>query len=148
MNVVSLHNPYIAYYRGQAGGTLSVFRGSQTQRGYGIGGFFASLFRRALPLITRGAKVVGKELVRTGVKVASDVMEGQDIKDSAKKRFIHTGEKLAGKLVDHVRAQSGGRKRRRSIKAQSGGIRRKALAEIDFFGPPCIKRGRLDYLGG
>jgi hypothetical protein len=133
-------NPYLAYYSGQAGGTLQVFRGSHTQRGYGLGGFFASLFRRALPLLTRGAKVVGKELIRTGVDVASDVLEGADIKEAAKTRFVHTGRKLASGLVSHVRAQTGGRKRK--------------IKRIAFGSPAqqqqqqqCRKRMKVDIFG-
>jgi hypothetical protein len=135
-------NPYLAYYKGQAGGTLQVFRGSHSQRGYGLGGFFASLFRRALPLLTQGAKVVGRELIRTGVNVASDVLDGEDIKEAAKTRFIHSGKKLARGLVSHVRAQTGGKKRRFDYQIQP------IPKYQQLLGPPqCKKQRKVDVFG-
>ena len=55
------------------GGVGRIYVGTY-QRGHGgIGSFLAGIFRRVLPLLTRGAKVVGKEAVRTGMNIMSDV---------------------------------------------------------------------------
>lgn len=58
---------YKNYYENQIGSGLSVFRGAAVQRGHGIGGFFSSLFKGAMPLLKSGLKSVGKELLSTGV---------------------------------------------------------------------------------
>ena len=70
------------YYEGQTGKGLPYYRGTVLQRGYGIGGFFAKLFRSALPFLISGAKTVGKEALRTGTMVASDVLSGENFKSN------------------------------------------------------------------
>ena len=37
------------YLRGQHGGSIAGFRGARIQRGYGIGNFFKSIARFAIP---------------------------------------------------------------------------------------------------
>lgn len=75
---------------------IPVYRGRRRQRGYGLGGLFASLFRQAAPLLKQGAKVMGKQLLKTGVAVAKDVVQGRNLKTSLKKRGVE-GVKLVGK---------------------------------------------------
>ena len=53
-------------------------------RGHGLGGFFSSLFRRALPFLQLGAKYAGKKLVRTGANVLDDIIEGHEPKTALK----------------------------------------------------------------
>ena len=99
---------YTSYYLNQAGyGNVPVFQGQRFQRGYGLGGFFASLFRSAVPMLKRGAKVAGRALLRTGLDVASDALSGANIKDSAQQRFKQTSHNLATQAVDHLKAQVG-----------------------------------------
>jgi hypothetical protein len=52
------------------------------QRGAGLGNFFASLFRRALPFLKTAAKAVGKQALSTGAHVAADVIDGREFKES------------------------------------------------------------------
>lgn len=87
------------YYAGQTGKGLSYYRGSDLQRGYGIGGFFAKLFRSAMPFLISGAKTVGKEALRTGTMVANDILSGEKFNESLKTRTKETGKKLARKAV-------------------------------------------------
>ena len=47
------------YLRGQQGGSVAGFRGTQIQRGYGIGNFFKCIARFAIPLVKRGAQAIG-----------------------------------------------------------------------------------------
>ncbi len=42
-------NFYSTYYLNQAGYGMPIYGGVRIQRGYGLGGFFASLFRSSLP---------------------------------------------------------------------------------------------------
>ena len=67
---------YIAYYKNQVGsdGVIENFyQGSPYQRGHGIGSFLGGLFRRALSILSRGLKAVGKEALRSEVRVSDDV---------------------------------------------------------------------------
>ena len=67
------------YYTHQSGSGLNYYQGSSFQKGYGFGGLFRSLFRAAVPLFKSGAKVVGKQLFRTGVDVLNDLSRGDNI---------------------------------------------------------------------
>ncbi|GFV47725.1 uncharacterized protein F54H12.2 [Trichonephila clavipes] len=67
--------------------------------GYGIGGWFKRLFRTALPFLTRGAKSVGKEVLKTGTQIVNDLLEGQNLEDAAKHRTKETGRKLAREAI-------------------------------------------------
>lgn len=87
------------YYTKQIGNGLPYYRGAVLQKGYGIGGFFAKLFRSAMPFLIRGAKTVGKEALRTGTMVANDVLSGENFKTALKTRSQETGKKLARKAV-------------------------------------------------
>ncbi len=78
---------YPSYYLNQAGSGLPIYGGIRIQRGYSLGGFFASLFRSSLPFLKHGARVIGKEALRSGLGVASDVLDGQNWKDSAVSRL-------------------------------------------------------------
>ena len=83
--------PYVAdyeSYRNHYGaGALDVFRGDVYQAGYGLGGILSSIFKTVAPLLKPAAKVVGKNLLRTGIKVAADVASGSnDLKSSLKQR--------------------------------------------------------------
>lgn len=87
------------YYSGQTGNGLPYYQGTVLQKGYGIGGFFAKLFRSALPFLKSGAKTLGKEALRTGTMVANDVLSGENFKTSFKSRAKETGKKLAKKAI-------------------------------------------------
>ena len=97
------------YYVGNG---LPHYQGSALQKGYGIGGFFAKLFRSAMPFLVRGAKVVGKEALRTGTQVANDLLAGENFKSSLRTRAKESGKVLARKAVDGMLGR-GIRKRKR-----------------------------------
>ncbi|GFX81610.1 uncharacterized protein TNCV_4179501 [Trichonephila clavipes] len=71
---------------------LRLHSGQSFQKGYGIGGWFKRLFRFALPFLSRGAKSVGKEVLRTGAQIANDLLEGRNLQESAEERAKETGE--------------------------------------------------------
>ena len=107
-------NPYIEYYRNQAGSGVTVYEGLQYQRGHG---FFGTLFSNVIKPLT---KYFGKRALETGVKVGSDVLEGEDFKDSLKKNFKLTGNRVLDdgveKLKKFTQSGSGRRRRRRKPK--------------------------------
>ena len=62
---------YVRYYDEQigGGGVRNVFAGSTFQRGRGVEAWLGGLFRRILPYVASGAKALGKETLRAGIKV-------------------------------------------------------------------------------
>jgi hypothetical protein len=95
---------------------MSVFHGARMQRGHGLGSFLSGLFRNAWPLIQTGAKAFGKQFLRTGLQIANDVVEGQELKESSKRR-IPEGIKAFASSANFTNQSGSGRKRRkRSLK--------------------------------
>ena len=114
------------YYAGQTGKGLPFYRGTSLQRGYGIGGFFAKLFRSAMPLFISGAKTIGKEALRTGTMVANDMLSGESFKSSLKTRAKETGKQLARKAVQKADEMIGHGKLKRKRRPRKHFIRSKA----------------------
>lgn len=71
----------------QIGSGLPIFVGSRGQRGHGLGSILGGLFRSAVPVVKRGLASLGKNAVKTGLSIASDVLEGKNAGDSAKSRL-------------------------------------------------------------
>ena len=95
------HKLYEQYYVDQArqkGGNLPAFHGSRFQQGYGLGSIFKGLFRRAMPHLQQDAKVLGKKALQTGVQVAQDVLEGNNVNTALAKR----NKEAIGGLVPQV----------------------------------------------
>lgn len=127
---------YIKYYVSQAnneqddqygyGSSAIVFRGNRYQRGGSFGSIFGRIFRtllpmfkHALPFLKSGAKHVGKQVLKTGVGVARDVMKGESFKESAKSNFKTMGKNLAGDAMGFASSQMGlGKKRKRRSKSR------------------------------
>jgi hypothetical protein len=59
-----------------------------------------SMFKSAVHLLKRGAKTLSLEALKTGLNLASDVMEGQNVKQAAKPRLKSTGQNLLQKAMD------------------------------------------------
>ena len=85
---------YNEYYARQAGGALPYFAGAQYQRGHGLGSLFGGLLRSAMPLIKRGAVALGRGALKTGVRIAGDVLSSQNIKRAAKRRVTDAGRSM------------------------------------------------------
>ena len=84
-----MNNPYVRYYLDQQQGRgMPVFRGSPWQVGYGLGGLFRSLARRAMPLIKTGAKALGNIALKSGTDFVGDVLAGRNVKEAAKARTV------------------------------------------------------------
>ena len=93
------------------------------QTGYGLENVLGGLFKRALPLIKKGATTIGKQMLQTGSDILEDALSGKNIKASAKKRLKEAGKSMGTRAVNAAKAglekkkQRGagrGRKRRRS----------------------------------
>ena len=68
---------YNDYYARQTGGALPYFVGARYQRGHVLGSLFEGLLRSAMPLIKRGVVALGKGTLKTGVRIADDVLSGR-----------------------------------------------------------------------
>lgn len=120
---LNLQDPYLAYYRNQLGqGVSIVYRGASHQRGHGIGSFLGGLFRTISPLIKSGAKAIGKEVLRTGINVLSDVANtvppNQAI-SSRMKEFTGNLKRKADMKLDRVMKGSGYKKKKLNVTPQS-----------------------------
>jgi hypothetical protein len=105
-----LYSQYYARQQGsgmQNGFGMPVYRGVLTQRGYGIGSFFKSLFTKALPFLQRTAAAA----LRTGAQVFDDVREGKKVKESLKQRVPETIKDVGMSILN----QSGSGSRKRKI---------------------------------
>lgn len=109
--------PYEHYYSKQAGSGINViYKGALHQRGHGIGSFLGGLFRSVLPLLTSGAKVIGKEALNSGIGLLSDVVASRPIKESIKNRLKEASSNLKRKAdakIDKLMTGSGINKRRK-----------------------------------
>ena len=108
------------YLRGQQGGSIAGFRDGRIQKGYGIGNFFKSIARFAIPLVKRGAQAIGKRALGAVVDVSHDILAGKNVKQAVKSRSVETFKDLAQQGVKRLITQSGGgRKRKAPIKDKS-----------------------------
>src|ERR1700712_1748936 len=105
-----MSNPYLAYYKQQAGTGLTGFQGYRYQRGHG---FFGRLISKAVfPLL----KFLGQRAVSTGADIATDVLVNKrDFKQAAKERLKNEGKELASAGVQRAKKfvlEGKGRKRK------------------------------------
>ena len=141
---------YLRYYRDQVGGELPHFRGTVYQRGNGLGSLFGSIVRGVTPLLKHipkwlksGAKVVGKQAVKTGAELWKDYQAGEDMSTASKKRFREAGADLLEETSKRLR-QTGkgikqGVKRKRAVssvratKVKGGAVKKVRRTKQDIF---------------
>jgi len=109
------------YYLNQIGSGIPIYQ-PYSQYGAGLGNIIGSLFRRAIPLLRKGASVLGRQALSTGGEILQDVIEGKNVKQAAKKR--EGGKELA---ITAAR----GMKRKRQIGAGRNTKRRKTHKKTD-----------------
>ena len=54
---------YENYYLSQVGLGMSYFVGARVQQGYGLGNLFNSIAKSVLPLVKKGPKTLGKQVL-------------------------------------------------------------------------------------
>ena len=74
---------YENYYLSQVGLGMTYFAGARVQQDYGLGNLFSSIAKSVLPLVKKGAKTLGKQVLQIGVDFASDVLQGKNVKQAA-----------------------------------------------------------------
>jgi len=134
---ISLPEPYKHYYLNQAqqkgsGGPYfagRLFQRGHGQRGGGIGNFFGSLFRKALPFLTNASKHIGKVALKTGANVLSDTASGQRFQDSIQNRLQESGVGLKRNFAKQVKnamsTQTGSGKKRKPSQQGTRGSEKK-----------------------
>ena len=115
---------YESYYLDQSGSGIPIFVGSRGQRGHGLGSLLSGFFRSALPMIKRGLATFGKHALKTGLEIANDVVEGESIKEAAKRR-VPEGIKRFATTKNFISQEGSGRKRARRKKAAKRNKKRK-----------------------
>ena len=85
---------YENYYLSQAGHGMPYFAGARVQQSYGLGNLFSSTAKSVLPLVKKGAKTLGKQILQSGVDFASNVLQGKNIKQAAIDQAKATGTNL------------------------------------------------------
>lgn len=123
---------YTRYYVNQSGGggeVGPVYRASfRVQRGNGIGSFFRGLFRFVKPLLYSGAKAVGKEALKTGSNIITDMLNKepeQPVGSIFKNRFIEAKGNLEQKIKKMTGSGLSLKRKRKSKMGQSKSKRRK-----------------------
>lgn len=125
------------YYLDQAGGSYTYFRGAARQRGYGLGGVFKSMFKyliplfrtHALPVLKKGAEVVGTEAIKAASNIATDTIKGRNIKDAFQDHSSSAIENLSNQA--QAKLQSGsGRKRKAKSKILMNKKQKKSLKKL------------------
>lgn len=103
---------------------MPVFQGSRGQRGHGFGSVLSGLFRSAMPMLKR----IGKQALKTGAHIASDMLAGKKFGDAARTR-VHQGIKSFIPSDDEVSEQTGSGRRRRVLKRKRTVLKRPRQAK-------------------
>jgi hypothetical protein len=101
----------VNYYVTQVGGANGVYSGALYQRGQGIGGFLASLFRSCLPILRSRGLAIGKTLLNTGIDMMGDLQKQTPIRESFRNRRGETIDRLRDNIVTG-HGYNGSRKRK------------------------------------
>lgn len=75
-------------------GLLGVSQNNYARHGEGIGSMLSNLWRMAFPMIKTGAQKLGTAALDVATNVASDVIQGKDIKEAAKEHLKTKGSQL------------------------------------------------------
>ena len=70
-------------YLSEVGHGMPYFAGARVQQGYGLGNLFSFITKIVLPLVKKGAKILGKQVLQSCVEFASDVLQGKNVKQTA-----------------------------------------------------------------
>ena len=95
-------NPYLNYYNNQAGYGISGFQGVRYQRGHG---FFGRLFSGIGNFVKDLAPGLFKRALPSAIGLAQDVLAGENVGQSAKKRLIEAGKNVADETIDKIKSK-------------------------------------------
>ena len=110
---------YERYYHNQCGlgADLPMYGGVPMQRGHGLGNILRGVFKAAvpivMPLLKRGAQKLGNVALNTGKNVVADIVRGDDVKSSLKRRGRESLGELFGVPIKKIKRN--GRNRHTAI---------------------------------
>ena len=111
------HTGYASYYKHQIGGSggIDVYSGALSQRGHGIGGILGGLLRGITPMFKTLGSSVGKSLLNVGLGTLDDVLSGQRVGQSLKRRSVAAGKGLLNRGAQGLlnKTQPANQKRRK-----------------------------------
>lgn len=87
------------------------FAGVQYQRGGGFGSVFRGLMRFILPIAKTAGRSLGKQAIKAGSRIATDVIDGRNIRESAEEHSTKAIKNLGAR----ARKATGRRPRKRQI---------------------------------
>jgi hypothetical protein len=112
---------YYEHFKNQEGSDLPIFRGARNQRGHGLGNWFRSFFRyvvpllkkHAVPVLKKGATIIGTEAIKTAANVSTDKIAGKKFEEASRTRV---NEGLENISKQWNQKGSGKRKKKKKIK--------------------------------
>lgn len=134
-------NDYTHYYTQQEGGGIgnvsNEFRNNESQflqirlprvyqRGNGVGGFFASIWRFLQPILKSGTNFLKNELSETGIDVLKGINEQKPMKDILRDRSLKMVDNLRDKTVNKIKEMTGSGIKRKRKNVGSTAINKKA----------------------
>jgi hypothetical protein len=106
---MNIDKDIVNYYVSQVGGANGIYSGALYQRGQGIGGFLASLFKSCLPILRSRGLAVGKTLLNAGMDMMGDMQNQTSVRDAFKNRRGDTIDKLKENIITgngYIRART------------------------------------------
>lgn len=116
---------WLSYYGSQAlqsGYGLEGYRGTPYQRGAGLGSFFKSLFRMAVPVLKNIGRKVGKQALHTGADLLADIAHGKPVIESTRKQLKSSTAKVLREVGDELQEGEGLGFRTKSINTTTNDI--------------------------
>ena len=101
---------------------------SPYQRGYGLGSLFKHIFRAILPVARSVGKAVGRQALSSGANIASDIVAGKSLKESAETHGRDAASTLLKKAARKIQKGKGLGKRdanKKNTEDPAKGIKRK-----------------------
>ena len=127
---------YYEHFKNQEGSDLPILRGVRNQRGHGLGNWFRSFYRyivpvlkkHAVPVLKKGATILGTEAIKTAANVATDKIAGKNFEEASRTRIDEGLDNISKQWN-----QKGGGKRKKT-KFKKVGLNHKKLRRLkDIF---------------
>jgi hypothetical protein len=110
---MNVDSDIVNYYVAQVGGANGIYSGAVYQRGHGIGGFLASLFKSCLPILKSRGLSVGKTLLSTGIDMMGDMQNNSSFRNAYQNRRDEAFQNIRNNIISG-NGYNGTRKRKAS----------------------------------
>ena len=143
------HTGYASYYKHQIGGSggIDVYSGALGQRGHGIGDILGGLLRGITPMFKTLGSSVGKSLLNVGMGTLDDVISGQHIGQSLKRRSMAAGKGLLKRGAQGLLNKAKPKRRKRSAAPRRKPVKQSGRGKKRKISRPRKKRTKSDIFG-